>query len=115
MEKETEIFFKLKESEIIQIEVNAALSCKSVSAYIRDCCLQNKRKIDEVVIDPDVSYAVLNEIDGWNDGHYRKHIEVASLYFKYYGIDHRENKSEDTYKHMVNTLDDLFKNCLCGI
>jgi hypothetical protein len=109
MENKTAIYFKVTESEKVQIEINAKMRGKTVSAYIRDQALEKKRKIDEVVIDSDNAYVVMNEADDWIAGHNRKHIEVASLYLKYYGVDNRENKNEHTYKQMVDNLDSLFK------
>jgi len=110
MEKKIGLYIKLKESEKVQIEINAKMRGKTVSAYIRDQALQNNKKIDEVVLNPDSAYTVMNQADDWVAGHHRKHIEVSSIYLKYYGVDNRENKSEDIYRHMVNTLDNLFKS-----
>lgn len=109
MEKKTAIYFKATQSEKVQIEINAKMRGKTVSAYIRDEALKNKPKIDEIEINQDYAYVVMNEADDWVAGHNRKHIEVASLYLKYYGVDNTENKNEQTYKQMVGTLDNLFK------
>jgi hypothetical protein len=115
MEKKTAIYIKLKESEKIQIEIYAKMGGQTISAYLRDQGLKKSIQKKTIVEDMLISRLDMSDEQAWNLGLCGKHIEVASLYLKYYGIDHRENKSEDTYKHMVNTLDDLFKNCLCGI
>jgi hypothetical protein len=115
MEKKTAIYIKLKESEKIQIEIYAKRAGKTISAYLRDQALKKLTPKKTIVEDRLISRFDMSDEQAWNLGLCGKHIEVASLYLKYYGIDHRENKSEDTYKHMVNTLDDLFKNCLCSI